>query len=420
MCTLVFFGLMCEYTYKVHHGTNKSKSSSSSSSSTSGKTLQVYSEDEYSSLFEKFKHDFQKVYSDTDEEDYRFGIFKDNLQVIDELNEAALADNRPTQYAITRWTDKTKDEFSSGLGLKSLDDKDSVLDSLGFLDSEAGAIADYGFISDDACAACVMFPEFEEFTKDNLPVAFDWRDYGAVTSVKNQADCGSCWTFSTTGDIEGVAFLQNGELLSLSEQQLLACDTADDACDGGYPFLAMRYAAVTGRLLTNDEYEYHDIDMHSERENDNPATCDEDKVTEDSKYASILGYHWIADYKVTNATVEEDLAYYLIKNGPLSICLNADSMQYYDGGIDRPTYASCPWDGINHAVLLVGWGQETYADNTEVIPYWIIKNSWNSTWGEEGYYYVERGINACGLTSQITHSVALTNDPDDAQVSNTN
>jgi len=210
--------------------------------------------------------------------------------------------------------------------------------------------------------------------------------------------------------------LTNGELLSLSEQQLLACDTADDACDGGYPFLAMRYAAVTGRLLTDTEYPYYDVDMGKERKADNPATCDEDRVTEDSKFSSILGYHWIADYKVTNATVEEDLAYYLIKNGPLSICLNADAMQYYDGGIDRPTYASCPWDGINHAVLLVGWGQETYSDGTEVIPYWIIKNSWNSTWGEEGYYYVERGINACGLTSQITHSIALTNDPVDAQV----
>merc|ERR1719197_608843 len=372
MCALVFFGLMAEYNYKVHHKDHShDEGTSSSTSSNVRKVLRVYSEDEYDNLFEKFKHDFQKTYSDVDEESYRFGIFKDNLQTIDELNSKAQEEGRPTSYTITRWTDKTKDEFSSGLGLKSLDEKDSVL---------------------------------------------DWRDYGAVTPVKNQGDCGSCWTFSTTGDIEGVSFLTNGELLSLSEQQLLACDTADDACDGGYPFLAMRYAAVTGRLLTDTEYPYYDVDMHSERKNDNPATCEEDKVTEDSKFSSILGYHWIADYKVTNATVEEDLAYYLIKNGPLSICLNADAMQYYDGGIDRPTYASCPWDGINHAVLLVGWGQETYSDGTEVIPYWIIKNSWNSTWGEEGYYYVERGINACGLTSQITHSIALTNDPVDAQV----
>merc|ERR1711988_1424457 len=154
---------------------------------------------------------------------------------------------------------------------------------------------------EDMCAACSLYPGFKDYTTDNRPSDFDWRDLGAVTSVKNQKYCGSCWTFSTAADIEGSHFLATGNLTSMSEQQLVACDNMNDGCEGGWPYAAMQYVETLA-LVSDADYPYKGIFMDYEQA---IPTCDQELL----------------------------MALAMVKNGPLSIAFNANGMEYYVHGI---------------------------------------------------------------------------------------
>merc|ERR1711998_406903 len=125
------------------------------------------------------------------------------------------------------------------------------------------------------CAACSLYPGFKDYTTDNRPSDFDWRDLGAVTSVKNQKYCGSCWTFSTAADIEGTHFLATGDLVSFSEQQIVACDSNMYGCEGGYMYAAMQYIAEAGGIVSEEAYPYKGIMM--DYSGDTP-TCSKELV----------------------------------------------------------------------------------------------------------------------------------------------
>ncbi|KAL2324845.1 hypothetical protein Fmac_023903 [Flemingia macrophylla] len=242
-----------------------------------------------------------------------------------------------------------------------------------------------GFQSNNL-AGCVAPP----LEVDGLPENFDWREKGAVTEVKMQGKCGSCWAFSTTGSIEGANFIATGKLLNLSEQQLVDCDnkcditektSCDNGCNGGLMTNAYNYLIEAGGLEEESSY---------------PYTGERGECKFDSEKIAV---------RITNFTNipadENQIAAYLVKHGPLAMGLNAIFMQTYIGGVSCPLICGKKW--LNHGVLLVGYSAKGFSIlRLGNRPYWIIKNSWGKKWGEDGYYRLCRGHGMCGMNTMVS------------------
>ncbi|XP_073996147.1 cathepsin F-like isoform X3 [Rhodnius prolixus] len=218
-----------------------------------------------------------------------------------------------------------------------------------------------------------------------LPKEFDWRNYNVVTTVKNQGMCGSCWAFSVTGNIEGLWALQNKELLSLSEQELVDCDTFDKGCLGGDFDTAYRAIEFIGGLETETDYPYK-------------GWSDRCHFNKSEIKVSISGA-----YNVSHD--EEDIAKYLVANGPISVAVNANAMQFYMGGVSHPLKFLCSPNNLDHAVLIVGYGVHRTRFTHKNLPYWLIKNSWGTRWGNKGYYMLYKGDGSCGVNQMPTTAV---------------
>ncbi|KAB1219026.1 Cysteine proteinase 15A [Morella rubra] len=236
----------------------------------------------------------------------------------------------------------------------------------------------------------------EEEEVRGLPESFDWREQGAVTEVKMQGTCGSCWAFSTTGAVEGANFLATGKLLNLSEQQLVDCDNECDAkdktaCDNG----------CQGGLMTN-AYKYLIEAGGLEEESSYPYTGKRGKCQFKSEEVAVR----VANF--TNIPIDENqIAAYLVNHGPLAVGLNAVFMQTYIGGVSCPLICGKKW--VNHGVLLVGYGAKGFSIlRLGDRPYWIIKNSWGKRWGEHGYYRLCRGQGMCGMNTMVSAVVTQT------------
>uniref|UniRef100_A0A453BSC8 Peptidase C1A papain C-terminal domain-containing protein n=1 Tax=Aegilops tauschii subsp. strangulata TaxID=200361 RepID=A0A453BSC8_AEGTS len=209
--------------------------------------------------------------------------------------------------------------------------------------------------------------------------------------------CGSCWSFSTSGALEGANYLATGKLEVLSEQQLVDCDhecdpseprACDAGCNGGLMTTAFSYLAKAGGLETEKDYPYTG--------KNSACKFDKSKIAAQVKNFS------------TVAIDEDQIAANLVKHGPLAIGINAVFMQTYIGGV------SCPYicgRHLDHGVLLVGYGSAGYAPlRFKEKPYWIIKNSWGENWGESGYYKICRGPhvkNKCGVDSMVSTVTAI-------------
>lgn len=206
-----------------------------------------------------------------------------------------------------------------------------------------------------------------------LPGKVDWRDEGAVTRVKNQGQCGSCWSFSTTGSMEGAHYIKTGNLVSLSEQQLVDCSTWNNGCNGGSMDMAFAYTE-NHPLETEEAYPYV---AYGE-------SCGYDKSL--GKVAATT-YHDVAydDEKQLMAAVAK---------GPVSVAIqaNQEAFQGYTGGV----LSSGCGDQLDHGVLVVGYNNEA------LTPYWIVKNSWGPNWGEKGYIRLamKTGEGVCGINMQ--------------------
>ncbi|KAF5729473.1 cysteine proteinase 15A [Tripterygium wilfordii] len=229
-----------------------------------------------------------------------------------------------------------------------------------------------------------------EGSDDDLPESFDWREKGAVTDVKMQGACGSCWAFSTTGAVEGANFVSTGKLLNLSEQQLVDCDhtcdrkdkrACDNGCRGGLMSNAYRYLIEAGGL--EDEASY-------------PYTGKRGECKFDPQKVAVQVVNF-TDIPVN----EKQIAANLVQHGPLAVALNAVFMQTYIGGVSCPLICGKRW--INHGVLLVGYGAKGFSIlRLGNQPYWIIKNSWGKRWGEHGYYRLCRGHGMCGINTMVS------------------
>ncbi len=309
--------------------------------------------------FMKFVNSNKKIYANHMEFLEKYEIFKENLHKVMAMQKTqALSKEASTfSWGITPFFDLTTEEFAKRyLNLK--------INSLENLRKESLPLTVDSKIKD-------------------APPTYDWRKQGAVSSIKNQGMCGSCWAFSAVGNLEGQHQIKTGtKVVDLSTQQLVDCDKVDQGCNGGLMDDAFNYVKKAGGIEADSDY---------------PYTGSDDKCHFDSTKVVVKD----TGYKMATTQNEDDIKNMLYQTGPLSVAMNATPLQFYFFGVFNPYFSwLCSPSGLNHGVLLVGYGTEKgwlYGE----IKYWIVKNSWGKFWGEEGFFRIIRGTGACGINTYV-------------------
>ncbi|CUI14619.1 cysteine peptidase, putative [Bodo saltans] len=299
--------------------------------------------------FESFKAKHGKSYATPSEETYRLTVFAENIRKAEILN----AKNPQARFGASPFADMTETEF------KSYHNGDKYFSAR---------------VQELKSDKTTYYPRYTDAQVKAAPTNKDWRTEGAVTAVKNQGQCGSCWAFSTTGGVEGQWQLAGNTLVSLSEQQLVSCDTVDSGCNGGLMNNAYEWILANkgGEFVSEASYPYVSGGGTA------PA-CD---ATQGTNAAKITGH-----YNIYHD--EDQMKAWIGENGPLSLAIDASAWQMYMGGV----MTTCGGSALDHGVLIVGYQFENQAT-----PYWIFKNSWGASWGEAGYIYVAFGSDQCLLT----------------------
>jgi C1A family cysteine protease len=298
--------------------------------------------------FSDFVLEYNKTYDTIEDTLNAFSNFVDNLDMFEKHDSAKSG----YTIGVTQFADLSSAEFETFKG--------------------GGCMKGYS-------KACQSFTPNDT---EDLPSEVDWRKTGAVTDVKNQGQCGSCWSFSATGAMEGAWAIDN-DLVSLSEQQLVDCSVkyGNNGCNGGLMDSAFEYAIDHG-MCTEQELPYKGVEGTCE-------TC-----------SPSVRFTGCVDVTPKNQNHLKDA----VSRGPVSIAIEADTsvFQHYTGGI-----ISSPSCGTNldHGVLIVGYG--TDPDGTM---YWIVKNSWGDGWGEDGYVRIARSTSdsdkgICGIAMQSSYPV---------------
>jgi len=284
-------------------------------------------------LFEEFKVKYNKTYQSVDEESIRYIYFRNFLQVIDDRN----GNDTLAVHGITKFADLSTDEFKKvSLGYKPLITTNNAKPV--YLDSY-----------------------------DGNETYINWADV-YTTAVKDQGYCGSCWAFSATEQIESDA-IRMGLLTTsdaLSPEQIVQCDTMDDGCDGGNTETAFEYVKMAGGIESDEAYpytSYYDV----------TGSCTSNS---DDFLVTVDEYYSLAD--------ENAMITHIFSTGPISICLDASSWSSYVSGI----ITTCGME-VDHCVQAVGINMDE--------GYWIVRNSWGTEWGNEGYIWLEVGSNMCNI-----------------------
>lgn len=300
---------------------------------------------EYQFLWNKWTQEHNKAYSN-EETLYRFNIFKNNLDYIQKFN----AESRGVSLAMNQFGDLSHAEFKA---LYLSTPMESKIQAKTYVNSG-----------------------------NALPDAVDWRDKNAVTPVKDQGQCGSCWAFSSVAGIEGAWAIAKKNLVSLSESQLVDCSTSygNEGCNGGLMTQAFLYVIDNKGIDTEACY---------------PYTPKDGKCKYDPKCigATISGM-----YNITEGS-ETDLADAVANKGPVSIAIDASHMsfQFYSKGVYDEK--ACSAGSLDHGVTAVGYGKDAASGKA----YWIVKNSWGATWGLKGYIWMLKDKkNQCGEASMAT------------------
>jgi cathepsin F len=251
----------------------------------------------------------------------------------------------------------------------------------------------------------------------DAPISFDWRDHGAVSPIRDQGGCGSCWAESAIGNMEGQHFLVNklSTIVPLSTEQILECDEFDTACYGGWPSGAYKSVIEAGGLASHEDYPYRwngqTICLANQTFNETcgDGMCDDPPLTnwcdiscEAKKHKKVAKIHGWASLSED----EDEMAKILATHGPISVAIDASGggmgflfpwLKSYKSGVANPK--KCTEDALDHAVLVVGMGE----DNGQ--KYWIIKNSWGSSFGENGFFRLLRGESKCGVNTCASTSI---------------
>ncbi|KAJ1402151.1 Peptidase C1A, papain C-terminal [Sesbania bispinosa] len=289
-----------------------------------------------------------RSYTDDAEKEKRFKIFMDNLEYIEKFNNAG---NNSYKLGLNKFSDLTSEEFiASHTGLKIPHSKNNMA-------SSSVATLDL----------------------TDIPSTIDWRQQGAVTGIKDQGQCGSCWTFSAIAAVEGIVQIKTGNLMSLSEQQLVDCASNEQnhGCGGGFMDNAFDYIQNNG-IASETDYPYQGMDEN----------CQNDVTA----VAQINGH-------VDVPPNSEEQLQQAVAMQPVSVAIEATSdFKSYQGGVFTGTCGT----NLNHGVTAIGYGTEE--DGTK---YWLIKNSWGTTWGEEGYMKLLRESGQpeglCGIAMQASY-----------------
>jgi len=294
-------------------------------------------------LFEAYKAQFNKSYASPDEEALRFENFKLSLDRIQSRSSSV--------FGLTKYSDMSTEEFKSTL--------------LGYNRPESRF--DVGVLSTSDVA---------------VPQTLDWRTQNMVTPVKDQGQCGSCWAFSTVENIESMYCMKNqmdcSNLPPLSPQEIVDCDTTDQGCNGGDPPTAYQFVMQEGGLEDDSDY---------------PYTAQDGTCNFQSNLVKVTISNW--QYATTNSD-EQTMQTNLATWGPLSICVDAEPWQDYTGGVMMASDCS---NSLDHCVQLVGY------DMTQSTPFWIVRNSWGTDWGENGYIRLQYGQDTCGCADEATSAI---------------
>ncbi|KAH3868045.1 procathepsin L-like [Dreissena polymorpha] len=310
--------------------------------------------------WEEFKQTHNKSYKSDNEEEKRFSIWMTTVKFIEHHNMEADKGRRSFWVAPNHFADLTEDEFASTmLGLR-MEPSDEATDT------EQSSSAS----SDDL---------------SYLPREVDWRSKGYVTPVKNQKHCGSCYAFSAMGSLEGQHFRSTGILVSLSEQNIVDCSSNNKyhnkGCTGGTMNKAFNYVIDNGGVDTEESYPYE-------------AEVSECRYKTEGRGATVRSYH------VITRGSELELQRAVAVKGPVSIGIDVHDMhfRYYRTGVYQSGF--CSSTHLNHGVLVVGFGTNEGDD------FWIVKNSWGSSWGDDGYIKMARNKdNMCGVASMASYPI---------------
>jgi hypothetical protein len=289
--------------------------------------------------FGNFMAKYGKTYDTAEEAAYRFSVFADNLEQVNKDNAAHLLESGEAVFGITKFMDLTRDEFRAKY--------------LNYRPRETNVTREVPVV--------------------NGPIAndIDWRTQGALTPIKDQGQCGSCWAFGATAAIESYGKITGKyPLQPLAPQQITSCDKTSYGCQGGWAEHAFNYVVSAGGIELESSYPYV-----SGRTGQTGA-CKSDKT----KFVqSISGYTAVAKGE---SNLEAAL-----NNGPPTVCLAATAFQTYTGGI----LTKCDTQ-VDHCVQAVGYTSS----------YWIVRNSWGTNWGEQGFIRIARGSDLCKISDDVT------------------
>ncbi|KAL0907324.1 hypothetical protein M5K25_021725 [Dendrobium thyrsiflorum] len=322
-------------------------------------------EDSLWSLYERWRS-HHTVSRDLDEKKKRFNVFKENARYIHEFNNRK---DVPYKLSLNKFADLTNQEFRSTFASSRINHHRALRGSRRGGDS---------FM-------------YESLDLHSLPSSVDWRQKGAVAPVKDQGQCGSCWAFSTVVAVEGINQIKTNNLVSLSEQELIDCDTEQNSgCNGGLMDYAFEYIKKNGGIASEAAYPYAAED----------GSC---AVEKSAHVVSIDGHEDVP-------ANDENSLLKAVANQPVSIAIEASGFgfQFYSEGVFT---GRCGTE-LDHGVAIVGYGKTQQGTK-----YWIVRNSWGEDWGEGGYIRMHRGISdrkgLCGLAMEPSYPIKTSPNPTD-------